>query len=143
MEQVKTHAHDLLYKLYGGNAPSIENGIYTLADHHCDAYNGGQWMGAIHEFNGKQYPILWPVDGSDHDDITGPFEMLPDMKRHAWGAAMTALVANQMSWVAHEAGNDHLARLAADHYHAVRDYVFNDQSIMSERDQTQYFKLTD
>lgn len=56
--------------------------------------------------------------------------------------ANLAIVTNHKSWQ-HAAGNPELSRLYAECYYIVRDFVYDDDSPLSEADIRYFFEVTD
>lgn len=56
--------------------------------------------------------------------------------------ANLAIVTNHKSWQ-HAAGNPELSRLYAECYYVVRDFVYDDDSPLSEADIRYFFEVTD
>lgn len=143
-EQVRTRGHDLLYKDYGHFAPQIENAIYELAEHHVSDYKGGLWFSDIYtNESGMKFPIFWQHDGTHTNLVTTPNDILPDCTRYAWGVAMTSLAINRLCWAAHENADLALSMKAANHYHAILDYVYRDDTLMNKYERECFHKLTD
>lgn len=122
---------DMQAKIWGINFMSIEGNLSTAARKTCPDYDGGSWAlitddaettGFMYPTGADTYAVGVATNGYDN----------PAMSSVAFGAALTIMVTNHMSWVYHERGQDNAAQTMAKHYERVRDFVFD----LSDADKT-------
>lgn len=119
-----------------------EQRIFNAADHFIEGYNGGQWKWLIPGFwcldTDKELNIInsenyLPNDGQGVDTVIASLSIFSMVLNHTlWDMAENPERYNDVSV-------DHFVN----HYHKLRAWVFSDNSIFSQDQQTFFYKFTD
>ena len=115
---------DMQEKVFGIYFISIESLLFSAASQTSTEYLGGSW--ALVTDDAETVGFMYPTDRATYSvSVASNGFTDPAMPAVAFGAALTIMMTNHMSWAYHERGQANAAQAMADIYEKVRNFAFD------------------